>query len=113
MRSDRNPLPGPGRPAGAESRRHGRLRLTCLACHLGPVADISKSGLRVVGATTAPAPGQVLDVRLEGVGEPFAVKARVAWARQTGRRAWDLGLAFVDDVVRTAVADGRRDLGAA
>lgn len=86
------------RADGAERRRHGRLRTDLageMTTALGPVMDLSRSGMRI--ATTGKPPVEVglkcsLEVRCAEVDALFPVE--VMRVRQGKRGQWEVGLRF-------------------
>lgn len=81
----------------ANARRHGRLRVAALTCTLGPVLDLSASGMRVECRGKPPIrEGEAAELTMHAPFGPFTVKTRVHWIRRAGFRRYHIGLEFVD-----------------
>ncbi|MHC4415899.1 MAG: histidine kinase dimerization/phospho-acceptor domain-containing protein [Planctomycetota bacterium] len=85
------PLDNYRKPAD-DRRAHGRLPQELLQCNLGPVLDLSMSGMRV-RCTRAPK-GEV-DVELMDLEQPVTLRAEVMWSRRIGFRKFEVGLSFM------------------
>jgi len=82
------------RSAGADDRRiHRRFAQSSLECSLGPVLDLSASGMRVIAKK--PWAGEI-KVRISATGFDVTVGATVMWSRRLGFRAYEMGLTFTD-----------------
>jgi hypothetical protein len=77
-----------------ERRRHVRLKQATLYSNLGPVIDLSRSGIRV--RSTRRLRGQVTLVLFNHSGPHVNLTARVIWSRRLGFRKHVAGLEFVD-----------------
>ena len=82
-----------------EHRRPGRVRTDgTLSCTLGPVLDISDSGLRLcVSAGSHLVSGAKVLLSLKGPDGTLVVPGEVCWVRKKGFFARHVGLKFVDD----------------
>lgn len=78
-----------------DRRKAGRLRCSGLACSLGEVTDLCASGMRV-RSTKAISLGRNGLVTLSVDDLSLTLRARIAWSRQTGRKAFEAGLEFVE-----------------
>lgn len=76
---------------GDERRAHGRLPQELLQSSLGPVLDLSMSGMRV---QCVKAPKGTVDVNLLDLESPVTVRAEVMWVRKLGFRKYEVGLNF-------------------
>ena len=87
---------GPGSTGEhADRRKAGRLRCAGLKCSLGEVADLCASGMRV-RSTRPIALGSGGAVTLAADDVTLTLRARIAWSRQSGRRAYEAGCEFLD-----------------
>lgn len=78
---------------GTQQRKCGRLELEGLTCSLGTVADLSASGMRVIGRAV---PKEAIQVRiLSRVGE-FVFVVNPVWSHKVGFMRHEMGLEFVD-----------------
>lgn len=85
------------RAAHAEQRRHGRVRARAVTSSIGPVLDLSASGMRVlVEGRASWKVGQRLVVTLKGEGLGCSVALRPVWIRSTGSRSCEMGCCFED-----------------
>jgi len=97
MEPERNLTPIPPIQRDEEKRNKGRLVCDFLTCELGPVVDLSASGMRVrykgePGFTT----GESLEVVLRALNERAVVKAEITWVRQVNFEDYEIGLKFLD-----------------
>jgi hypothetical protein len=81
-------------PAAAERRRDARLKQRALLSSLGPVLDLSRSGMRV--QTTKRLRGTLAVVLFSSNGPHLQIQARVVWSERKGFRRHVAGLEFVD-----------------
>lgn len=86
---------GHGNPDGIERRKTGRLRCSGLACSLGEVTDLCASGMRVRSTRPLALPAGT-SVTLTADDLSLTVRARVAWARQVGRKSYEAGVEFLN-----------------
>jgi hypothetical protein len=80
-------------PGGAQRRKCGRLELEGLKCTLGTVADLSASGMRVIGRAV---PKETIEVRIVSREVDFVVGVSPVWSRKVGFMRHEMGLEFVD-----------------
>jgi len=80
----------------SQRRRHGRVQCEMLTCQFGPVANLSASGVMVIGIGK---PQHQVDDRvplnLTCLDHRVSVTARVAWTRPTDT-GYRMGLEFTD-----------------
>ncbi len=76
-----------------DRRDYRRFAQGSLSSSIGPVLDLSTSGMRVIAKK--PWCGEV-PVRISASGIDITVKATVMWSRKLGFRAYELGLTFTD-----------------
>lgn len=77
----------------SDRRAYSRFPQGTLNSSIGPVLDLSTSGLRVIAKK--PWCGEV-KIRLQAPGIDLSAAATVMWSRKLGFRAYDMGLTFVD-----------------
>ncbi len=77
-----------------ERRRDARIRQRSLHSSIGPVIDLSRSGIRVLG--TKRLRGAVEVVVFNRAGPHLHLRARVVWSRRLGFRNHLVGLEFYD-----------------
>jgi len=83
-----------GSASEAERRRHGRFRQDGLQSSLGPVLDISASGIRLMSRRRV---NGVIEVVLKSEsGLELKVSGRVVWCRREGFRRHLVGLELVE-----------------
>ena len=82
------------RSAELERRRDVRLRQESLQSNLGPVIDLSRSGVRV--RCRRRLRGTVDLTLFSRTGPHLEVKARVVWSKRLGFRKHVAGLEFID-----------------
>lgn len=75
-----------------DRRAHGRLPQELLQSSLGPVLDLSMSGIRI--RASKPPKGEV-EVELLDIEEPITLRAEVMWVRRLGFRKYEVGLNFM------------------
>lgn len=81
-------------PSQASDRRnYRRFAQGTLNSSIGPVLDLSTSGMRVIAKK--PWCGE-LTIRLQAAGIDVTAPATVMWSRKLGFRAYELGLTFSD-----------------
>lgn len=87
----------------ARPRRVERFPAVGLSCHLGEVVDLSASGMRVqhTGKPVVER-GALVQLGIRNQTQKVQVSARVAWAKRTGWKSYEVGFQFVD--VKPAVA---------
>ena len=78
---------------GGCRRTTGRRQQEELTCELGPIADLSRGGMRIIARQRLRGEHDVTMITLEG---PLTVRVRVAWARRTGRRRYLVGMEFLE-----------------
>lgn len=99
-------------------RKHGRVRTQDIATSLGPVLDISASGMRVRCTTPVKlSEGQELAVTLAAPGGPLLVRVCIMWIKKRMLGAREAGVRFLDvtpslraaltELGRSAVYNGR------
>lgn len=98
---------------GPNARRGGRLRVCGVTSDLGPVADLSASGMRVK-VKGKPRLHEQLIVQVSAGGQPVTLAARIVWMKRAGLWRHEIGLEFVDmtedqqrqirELVRTGMA---------
>jgi hypothetical protein len=81
-------------PPVTERRRDVRLKQGSLQSSLGPVIDLSRSGMRV--RTTRRLRGIRAVVLFNRNGPHLNVRARVVWSKRIGFRKHVAGLEFID-----------------
>ncbi|MEM1098474.1 MAG: PilZ domain-containing protein [Planctomycetota bacterium] len=92
------PEPEAAEPNGADRRRHGRLRTDLageIVTALGPVMDLSRSGMRIASPSKPPLHVGLkcsLEVRCADVQVLLPVE--IMRVRQGRRGQWDIGLQF-------------------
>lgn len=80
----------------AEKRKGGRIRCSTLDSSLGPVLDLSPTGLRLLSKSQPKQQvGDQLDLTLKADGEELDVKARCVWIRVNDDRKFEMGFEFV------------------
>ncbi len=84
----------PQAPVVSERRRDVRLKQRSLQSSLGPVIDLSRSGLRV--RSTRRLRGQLTVTLFNRNGPHLEVRARVVWSKRLGFRKHVAGLEFID-----------------
>ena len=68
-----------------------------LACPLGPLIDLSVTGMRVRCSDKPPiAIGQQLDFVVQSGPDRLRITGRIAWLRRTGLRRHEFGVQFLD-----------------
>ena len=92
MTRDVIPEPATASPA-AERRRHARLKQKSLVSNLGPVMDLSRSGLRIL--TTRRRRGIVQIVLFDLTGRRVRLRCRVVWSKRIAFRKHLIGLALL------------------
>ncbi|MEM7230127.1 MAG: PilZ domain-containing protein [Planctomycetota bacterium] len=94
MRFDPQAGQTPESPTDENGRRHsGRLPQEGLMSNLGPVLDLSSSGMRVEARRT---PEREVEVCLYNDGEGVRVKGEIIWSKRSGLLKRELGVRFVD-----------------
>ena len=78
----------------ADRRRHARLRQQSLLSNVGPVIDLSRTGLRIM--TSRRRRGVVDLVLFDLSGRRLNLRARVVWSKRLAFRKHMLGLEFED-----------------
>ncbi|MHC4427837.1 MAG: PilZ domain-containing protein [Planctomycetota bacterium] len=81
-------------PPVTERRRDVRLKQKSLHSNLGPVIDLSRSGMRV--RSTRRLRGILAVVLFNRNGPHLNVRARVVWTKRIGFRKHVSGLEFID-----------------
>ncbi len=95
MGYERNMNPVPTPPREKNARKHGRVRSQTITCSLGEVIDISASGMKVrMGNKPAFKPHEEVSVTVNGVTNPFEVRATFAWSRRNSLFKWTAGFQF-------------------
>lgn len=82
--------------AGVQRRRHGRVHCQHIGCSLGPVLDLSASGMRVFTLLKPPKVSTNVVVILQSLDGPMDLTCTVAWTRRVGIFKHEVGLEFVD-----------------
>jgi|CXWL01.1.fsa_nt_gi hypothetical protein len=87
-----------GKPKDMSNKRSGgRVVTQELHCSLGPVLDLSSSGLRVEANGKAPIrEGQVFSMTLFTLAGPILVTCRAVWVKKVGWSRLQFGLQFMD-----------------
>lgn len=80
--------------AVSDRRRDARIRQTTLSSNLGPVIDLSRSGMRVLCSRRLK--GLQSIVVFSRNGPHMEVTARVIWSERLGFRKHLIGLEFVE-----------------
>lgn len=98
---------------GPNARKGGRLRVCGVSSDLGPVRDLSASGMRV-RVKGKPKIHECLTVRISAEDLSVTVQARIVWVQRCGLRRYEIGIEFIDltgeqqqqirDLVRTGMA---------
>jgi PilZ domain len=89
-----NPVPNPPREK-PNARKHGRVRSQTITCSLGEVIDISASGMKVrMGNKPGFKPQEEVPITVNGVNNPFEIRAKFAWARRNSLFKWTAGFQF-------------------
>ena len=93
MRFD--PQAGVTRPISnaATRRQRGRIEQESLMSNLGPVLDVSASGVRILARRV---PKGEVSVQLIGLGGRFELRGRVIWSHRIGLRKHEIGIEFDD-----------------
>lgn len=86
----------PPLPESDNRRRAGRLPLEALSCELGPIEDLSQTGMRVRSWRRLPVPELMLTLRGYDSYEPLRVACRVTWIRRDGIFRYELGFQFMN-----------------
>lgn len=66
-----------------------------VTCSLGPVFDLSASGMRIRTRESLPK-NEVLGITIQGVEGPLLVTGRVVWTRRCGLFKREMGIRFTD-----------------
>jgi DnaJ-domain-containing protein 1 len=83
--------------AGANRRRAERIQSAVLACDLGPIHDISASGIRVRMPRRPPlSDGQELHLELSAPTDGINVRARVVRVQPIGGGRFDVAIEFFE-----------------
>ena len=94
FRKKTEPTAGPAR----ERRRNPRMQSTVLSCHLGEVADVSSSGLRIVSA--GPPPVKRGDAIRVSIASPYDSVDALGRVTRIGKcrygSAFEIGVEFAD-----------------
>ena len=83
---------------GENRRQKGRLRQETLRCTLGPVLDLSATGMRVELQQKLPKAfrDQPFDIELRGICEGLTLRAEVIWIKGGTFRKKEVGIRFLD-----------------
>ena len=101
----REATPDPIAAPAAERRRHARLRQNSLLSNLGPVTDLSRSGLRIL--TTRRRRGVLRIILFGQSGRRLNLQARVVWSKRLAFRKHLVGLELVGSDENVARELGR------
>lgn len=83
------------RDDGPQRRRHGRVLCQEVSCSLGPVLDLSASGIRAETKGRIDAEvGEVFAITLDCLGESVGLLAKLVWKKRTGLWRHQVGLEF-------------------
>jgi len=82
----------PAEPKTVERRRAGRMETESVACNLGPVLDLSATGMRVLCWKTPRSP---MSIHLTGCETKLTVQGELAWTRRVGLFRKLAGIHFV------------------
>jgi len=93
--------------ASTNRRRHGRIMLQDIRSSLGPVVDLSASGMRVRTRCNLPKPGQKFFVTLHALESSITIQCTLQWVRRGGLFNHEAGIEFqlVPPDVRRALCD--------
>ena len=87
----------PSDNAGANRRRAERIQSAVLACDLGPIHDVSASGIRVRLPRRPPlAEGQELQLELSAPTDGINLRARIVRVQPIGGGRFDVAIEFVN-----------------
>lgn len=81
---------------GVNRRAAGRVSSDQAACSLGPIVDLSATGMQVRCGFFAPGVGEAPVLTIHGPDGPFQVRARVVWRKRAGIFSHYLGLEFIE-----------------
>lgn len=87
----------PKDPRPDNRRRHGRVRVGDISCDLGPILDISASGMNVKIGFRGMRIGSKVSFVIDGPDGHFAVKAVVVRCTRLGWLAHEVGLQFIEN----------------
>jgi len=89
----------------ANLRKFGRVVCQDIRCSLGPVLDLSATGMRVKTRSTL-GRGQVFTIVIDGLDGPVALAGTVQWVRRCGIISFsrEIGILFTDVPQATANA---------
>ena len=91
---------------GATCERAERMQTAVVSCALGPIVDISRSGMSVgVQRLTGLAVGTEIEIELNAPTDSMSVRTRVVRVRPTGGGRYEIAMEFVgiSEEDRTAV----------
>jgi len=80
-------------PDAATRRQRGRIEQESLTSNLGPVLDVSASGVRILARRV---PKGEVTVELIGLGGRFEHRGRVVWSKRIGLFKHEIGIEFED-----------------
>lgn len=85
------------RSDGQNNRKGGRLRCELIACDLGDVLDMSRTGMRVKGKRSPGVkPGECYSITITGPGAKLTIGTRVVWVKKSGLFHSEVGLEFTE-----------------
>ncbi|MEC9372692.1 MAG: DnaJ domain-containing protein [Planctomycetota bacterium] len=80
-----------------EARAHARYAVRDCRCDLGEICDLSIMGMRIRSDGKPPIrPDQILTFELTNGEGSLSLTGRIAWVSRRTRRAWDVGVQFLN-----------------
>lgn len=92
MSTDSN-KPSGGRGLSKGKRKSMRTPQLSLETNLGPVLDLSGTGIRIIAKKELRG---LHDLVIEARGIQHAVRVRVIWSKKVAFRMYEVGLSFID-----------------
>jgi hypothetical protein len=74
-------------------RRHGRLEQESLVCDLGPILDLSATGMRIIARRL---PKREFEAEIYGIGVRLHIRGEVRWSKRIGLMRFELGIRFIE-----------------
>ncbi len=96
--ADTEPAEPPVAPGGIDRRRHGRVKVTDVACAVGRVLDVSASGAKIESkGRPSFTQGEVFSMWISSTASgSFTVSARIVWITKVGMFKHICGVCFED-----------------
>lgn len=113
-----------GPPEGVCRRRAPRIETSVLSCLIGPIKDVSVSGMRVVAPAVPPVPpGAQFEFEIESPTDSLTVVGKIARIQKLRSAGYELGIEFqrvtaaqaeaLDQLARTGKIRARKSAPAA